>query len=287
MGTAVPNAGPRVGHHWCIGKSVILLYANEVLTDSTGVILSQSFPGTYPHFQTCAWLIKVEPGYNVTLNVEYFLSEKQYDEFDIFDGPSGQGPLLMSLSGNYSAPLTITSSGNKVYLRWTSDHAYSRKGFKIRYSASYCGLPRPPVHGSVLGPVTSPPGGVIRFNCNMGYRLIGMSSATCLSRPQGYFDWNSEVPLCQAIFCGVPVAPKNGAVFGKEYTVSTKAVYECYEGHHLLTPEDYTAECLPSGHWSNGNNPQQCVGEYITEQHGPLNHMPEVQHFMKSSCSLM
>lgn len=49
-------------------------------------------------------------------------------------GPSGQSPLLLSLSGNYSAPLTVTSSGNSVYLRWSSDHAYSRKGFKIRYS---------------------------------------------------------------------------------------------------------------------------------------------------------
>lgn len=49
-------------------------------------------------------------------------------------GPSGQSPLLLSLSGNYSAPLTVTSSGNSVYLRWSSDHAYNRKGFKIRYS---------------------------------------------------------------------------------------------------------------------------------------------------------
>lgn len=63
------------------------------------------------------------------------------------------------------------------------------------------------------------------------------------------------------MFCGVPAAPKNGAVFGKEYTVGTKAVYECNEGHNLLNPEDVTAECLPSGHWSNGNNPPQCVGK--------------------------
>lgn len=59
---------------------------NEVLTDSTGVILSQSFLGSYPHFQTCSWVVKVEPGYNISLIIEYFLSEKQYDEFEIFDG---------------------------------------------------------------------------------------------------------------------------------------------------------------------------------------------------------
>lgn len=63
--------------------------------------------------------------------------------------------------------------------------------------AAYCSLQHPPLHGSVLGPVISPPGGVIRFTCNPGYRLIGINSAMCLRRPQGYYDWNSEVPLCQ------------------------------------------------------------------------------------------
>lgn len=61
---------------------------NELLTDSTGVILSQSYPGSYPQFQTCSWLVRVEPDYNISLTVEYFLSEKQYDEFEIFDGKS-------------------------------------------------------------------------------------------------------------------------------------------------------------------------------------------------------
>lgn len=61
---------------------------NELLTDSTGVILSQSYPGSYPQFQTCSWLVRVEPDYNISVTVEYFLSEKQYDEFEIFDGKS-------------------------------------------------------------------------------------------------------------------------------------------------------------------------------------------------------
>lgn len=63
---------------------------NELLTDSTGVILSQSYPGSYPQFQTCSWLVRVEPEYNISITVEYFLSEKQYDEFEIFDGELGQ-----------------------------------------------------------------------------------------------------------------------------------------------------------------------------------------------------
>lgn len=72
---------------------------NQVMTDSTGVILSQSFLGTYPHFQTCSWVVKVEPGYNISLTIEYFLSEKQYDEFEIFDGKRFTGLACVATEG--------------------------------------------------------------------------------------------------------------------------------------------------------------------------------------------
>ncbi|XP_045440840.1 CUB and sushi domain-containing protein 2 isoform X1 [Pipistrellus kuhlii] len=232
---------------------------NELLTDSTGVILSQSYPGSYPQFQTCSWLVRVEPEYNISVTVEYFLSEKQYDEFEIFDGPSGQSPLLKALSGNYSAPLVVTSTSNSVYLRWSSDHAYNRKGFKIRYSAPYCSLPRAPLHGFLLGQTSTQPGGSVHFGCNAGYRLVGHSMAICTRHPQGYYLWSEAIPLCQALSCGLPKAPKNGMVFGKEYTVGTKAVYSCSEGYHLQADAEATAECLETGLWSNHNVPPQCV----------------------------
>uniref|UniRef100_A0A4W2EWQ3 CUB and Sushi multiple domains 2 n=1 Tax=Bos indicus x Bos taurus TaxID=30522 RepID=A0A4W2EWQ3_BOBOX len=232
---------------------------NELLTDSTGVILSQSYPGSYPQFQICSWLVRVEPEYNISITVEYFLSEKQYDEFEIFDGPSGQSPLLKALSGNYSAPLVVTSSSNSVYLRWSSDHAYNRKGFKIRYSAPYCSLPRAPLHGFLLGQTSTQPGGSIHFGCNAGYRLVGHSMAICTRHPQGYHLWSEAIPLCQALSCGLPEAPKNGMVFGKEYTVGTKAVYSCSEGYHLQAGAEATTECLETGLWSNRNVPPQCV----------------------------
>ncbi|KAM6428143.1 CUB and sushi domain-containing protein 2 isoform 2-T3 [Liasis olivaceus] len=257
---------------------------NEVLRDSTGVILSPTFTGSYPHFQTCSWMIAVEPEYNITFTVEYFLSEKKYDEFGIFDGPSGQSPLLLSLSGNYSAPLTVTSSGNRAYLHWSSDHAYSRKGFRIRYSAPYCSLPPAPLHGSILSHTGLQPGSTIWFGCDTGYRLVGHSFSTCSRHPQGYYHWNKAMPLCQAISCGVPRAPKNGVVFGKEYTVSSKAVYQCKEGFHLQAQENSSVECLANGQWSNSNNPLPCVAvscpdiSSIAVEHGRWRLIHETQY---------
>ncbi|KAG8506888.1 CUB and sushi domain-containing protein 2 [Galemys pyrenaicus] len=266
---------------------------NELLTDSTGVILSQSYPGSYPQFQTCSWLVRVEPDYNISLTVEYFLSEKQYDEFEIFDGPSGQSPLLKALSGNYSAPLIVTSSSNSVYLRWSSDHAYNRKGFKIRYSAPYCSLPRAPLHGFILGQTSTQPGGSIHFGCNAGYRLVGQSMAICTRHPQGYYLWSEAIPLCQALSCGLPEAPKNGMVFGKEYTVGTKAVYSCSEGYHLQAGAEATAECLETGLWSNRNVPPQCVPvtcpdiSSISVEHGRWRLIFETQYQFQAQLMLI
>ncbi|KAH0503264.1 CUB and sushi domain-containing protein 2 [Microtus ochrogaster] len=266
---------------------------NELLTDSTGVILSQSYPGSYPQFQTCSWLVRVEPEYNISVTVEYFLSEKQYDEFEIFDGPSGQSPLLKALSGNYSAPLIVTSSSNSVYLRWSSDHAYNRKGFKIRYSAPYCSLPKAPLHGFILGQTTTQPGGSIHFGCDRGYRLVGHSMAICTRHPQGYHLWSEAIPLCQALSCGLPDAPKNGIVFGKEYTVGTKAVYSCNEGYHLQTGAEATAECLDTGLWSNSNVPPQCVPvtcpdiSSISVEHGRWRLIYETQYQFQAQLILI
>lgn len=77
---------------------------NELLTDSTGVILSQSYPGSYPQFQTCSWLVRVEPDYNISITVEYFLSEKQYDEFEIFDGKSVRCCVILCCRWHRPAP---------------------------------------------------------------------------------------------------------------------------------------------------------------------------------------
>lgn len=60
--------------------------ANEIRTESSGVILSPGYPGTYPNSQTCSWTIKVDPGYNISIFVEMFQSEKQFDELEVFDG---------------------------------------------------------------------------------------------------------------------------------------------------------------------------------------------------------
>ncbi|KAM3842919.1 CUB and sushi domain-containing protein 1-like, partial [Diretmus argenteus] len=173
--------------------------------------------------------------------------------------PSRQSPHLITLSGNYSNPLSITSSSNKVYLHWSFDHTTSHKGFRIRYSAAYCSPPNNPVNGTVHSLTGTKLGSTLRFNCDQGFRLIGQSSATCTRNPQGIYQWNAPVPLCQVMSCGMPVPPVNGSIVGQDFTLSARAMYQCNPGFRLAGPLTTSVVCQESGRWSPIEAPPRCI----------------------------
>ncbi|XP_016400283.1 CUB and sushi domain-containing protein 1-like, partial [Sinocyclocheilus rhinocerous] len=232
---------------------------NEVLTASTGIILSQSPGSSLPHFESCSWVVKVDSGYNITFTIEHFQTSRQFDELEIFDGPSRQSPLLISLSGNYSSPFSITSIANKVYLHWSFDHTSSHKGFRIRYSAAYCSTPDPPVNGSVHSQTGTKLGSTLRFSCDRGFNLIGQTTATCTRTPQGIYQWNAPVPLCQVVSCGMPIAPVNGTVIGQDFTLSSRVSFSCNPGFRLANAQPVSTLCQESGRWSPMETRPRCV----------------------------
>uniref|UniRef100_A0A3P8W543 CUB and Sushi multiple domains 2 n=1 Tax=Cynoglossus semilaevis TaxID=244447 RepID=A0A3P8W543_CYNSE len=232
---------------------------NEVLTASTGVIMSQSPGNGFPHFESCSWVVKVEPGFNITFTIEHFQTSRQFDELEIFDGESEQSPLLITLSGNYSNPLSITSSSNKVYLHWSFDHTTSHKGFKIRYSAAYCSPPNNPVNGTVHSLTGTKLGSSLRFNCDQGFRLIGQSTAACTRNLQGIYQWNAPVPLCQVMSCGMPVPPVNGSIVGQDFSLGARVTYQCNPGFRIAGPVTTTLACQESGRWSPIEAPPRCI----------------------------
>uniref|UniRef100_A0A8C0UA60 CUB and Sushi multiple domains 1 n=1 Tax=Cyanistes caeruleus TaxID=156563 RepID=A0A8C0UA60_CYACU len=244
--------------------------ANEIRTESSGVILSPGYPGTYPNSQTCSWTIKVEPGYNISIFVEMFQSEKQFDELEVFDGSSGQSPLLVALSGNHTGQLNFTSKMNQLYLRWSTDHATSKKGFKIRYSAPYCSLNPTLRNGGIINKTGGPAGSKVRYYCKPGYRMIGRNNATCRmsqiwwKNNFNYYKWDMSTNLCflfqwwDTVSCGIPESPGNGSVIGNEFTLGSRLIYECNEGFKLESSQQATAVCQEDGLWSNKGRPPVC-----------------------------
>ncbi|XP_078301352.1 CUB and sushi domain-containing protein 1 isoform X1 [Panthera onca] len=233
--------------------------ANEVRTESSGVILSPGYPGNYFNSQTCSWSIKVEPNYNITIFVDTFQSEKQFDALEVFDGSSGQSPLLVVLSGNHTEQSNFTSRSNQLYLRWSTDHATSKKGFKIRYTAPYCSLTHTPKNGGIFNRTTGAVGSQVHYFCKPGYRMIGHSNATCRRNPVGMYQWDSLAPLCQAVSCGIPESPGNGSFTGNEFTLDSKVIYECNEGFKLEAGQQAAAVCREDGLWNNTGKPPACT----------------------------
>uniref|UniRef100_A0A671PZU1 CUB and sushi domain-containing protein 1-like n=1 Tax=Sinocyclocheilus anshuiensis TaxID=1608454 RepID=A0A671PZU1_9TELE len=233
--------------------------ANEERSASSGVILSPGFPKNYPNSQTCSWIIRVQPAFTIAIYVEMFQSEKQFDELEIFDGPSGQSPLLVALSGNHSTQLNFTSKTNQLYLRWSTDHATSKKGFKIRYTAAYCSVNDPPKNGGVINRARDRLGSRLQYYCNAGYRLVGHRNATCRLHPSGLYQWDNPAPLCQAVSCGAPESPANGSFHGFQYTVGSEVQYQCEEGYKPDVSSLLTAVCLEDGTWSNVAHPTRCL----------------------------
>uniref|UniRef100_A0AAR2IVV0 CUB and Sushi multiple domains 3a n=1 Tax=Pygocentrus nattereri TaxID=42514 RepID=A0AAR2IVV0_PYGNA len=232
---------------------------NEVLFDSTGVILSPGYPDSYPNLQMCSWMINVEKGYNITLHFQLFQTEKEFDILEIFDGPNIYSQSLAVLSGDLAVPFSLTTTGHQLFLRWSSDHGTNRKGFHITYVAMYCSTPDSPQHGFVVSQTGGHINSVVRWACDRGYRLIGKSMGVCKKTEFGHLAWDASVPACQAVSCGIPVAPVNGGVLAPDYSAGTRATYFCNEGFRLSSKEVTSTVCQADGTWSSHNKIPRCT----------------------------
>ncbi|XP_034859738.1 CUB and sushi domain-containing protein 1 [Mirounga leonina] len=262
--------------------------ANEVRTESSGIILSPGYPGNYFNSQTCSWSIKVEPNYNITIFVDTFQSEKQFDALEVFDGSSGQSPLLVVLSGNHTEQSNFTSQSNQVYLRWSTDHATSKKGFKIRYTAVSCGIPESPGNGSFTGNEFTLDSKVT-YECNEGFQLDAGQQAAAVCREDGLWNNTGKPPTCKrigieaelriykfigtedfseiailpgilkvfqlekiltciVISCGTLSFPPNGNKIGTLTVYGATAIFTCNTGYTLVG--SHVRECLANGLWS-------------------------------------
>lgn len=63
-----------------------------------------------------------------------FQTEVNYDTLEIRDGPSSSSPLIGEYHGT-QAPHFLISTGNYMYLLFTTDNSRSSEGFQIRYES--------------------------------------------------------------------------------------------------------------------------------------------------------
>ncbi|CAK8673722.1 unnamed protein product [Clavelina lepadiformis] len=187
----------------CIGDC-----SNMILSSRTGVIESPGYPGKYSRKTDCNWKIQTEAGKNMELTFDpsFHVEEYQpgmcpYDYLQINDSSGSRGLFCGSTPPDDGAPIVSTTNWFKLHFH--TDYLTELTGFRINYKINeiVCPLPDPPVHGrlahvtepSQTSPDFIPFGGIIRFECNSGFRLLGSPKVACLKDG----SLSDHIPICE------------------------------------------------------------------------------------------
>uniref|UniRef100_A0A8C2EC16 CUB and Sushi multiple domains 3 n=1 Tax=Cyprinus carpio TaxID=7962 RepID=A0A8C2EC16_CYPCA len=181
----------------------------------SGVILSPGWPGYYKDSLNCEWVIEAEPGRSIKITFEKFQTELNCDFLELHDGPNLLSPLIGAFNGT-QVPQFLFSSGNHLYMLFTTDNSRSNSGFKILYEtvtvdAYSCLDPGIPVNGLRYGQDFSI-GSTVSFGCDSGYRLSHEEPLVC----EKNHWWSHPLPTCDAL-CGGDVRGPGGTILSPGY----------------------------------------------------------------------
>jgi len=127
---AVMNITPYF-YPYCQGKKEFYL---EYKTFNDGSNNSYYWNGT-----DCDWLIAPDTAERIVLIFNSFATEQGHDFLSIYDGEDNTAPLIGTFSG-YNTPPMITSTGNRLYLRFTTDSSGQEQGWSATYSTATAGI---------------------------------------------------------------------------------------------------------------------------------------------------
>ncbi|WP_299156216.1 CUB domain-containing protein [uncultured Tenacibaculum sp.] len=105
------------------------------VTDNSGSFNDGSGSQDYASNKNCTWLIKPANGGKVTLNFSSFNTESGYDFVTVYDGTTASATQLGKFSGT-STPSAVTSTGNAMFVKFTSDGSVTAAGWAANYTSS-------------------------------------------------------------------------------------------------------------------------------------------------------
>ena len=97
---------------------------------NTSGIIQSSERSTYSYNLNCHWNLSSNSMLELIFSV--FNTEASADFLTVYDGDSPSSPMIGRFSGS-SLPAPITSSSNKLHVRFTSDDKGQAFGFRARY----------------------------------------------------------------------------------------------------------------------------------------------------------
>ncbi|CAH1121617.1 unnamed protein product [Ceutorhynchus assimilis] len=108
-----------------------------ILSNEKGTITSPNYPKPYPESIECNWLIKVPFGQSISIVFKEIDVEKDsscsFDFISIYNGEDATYQELATFCHQLK-PVTVTSSGNNMFVKFKTDYSYQGRGFKADYS---------------------------------------------------------------------------------------------------------------------------------------------------------
>uniref|UniRef100_A0A665TZ64 CUB and Sushi multiple domains 3a n=1 Tax=Echeneis naucrates TaxID=173247 RepID=A0A665TZ64_ECHNA len=201
-------------------KICFIYTCGGTLKGRNGSIESPGFPYGYPNGANCTWVIVGEEGSRIQLIFLSFAIEEEYDFLSLYDGHPHPANFRTRLTG-FQVPAPVTSTGNVLSLRLTSDFAVSAHGFKLNYEelhSTSCGNPGVPPKAVLSGGGRFAVGDRVRYSCVPGYVLDGHATLTCITNAGNTAVWDFPAPICRAEdTCGGTVRGGSGVVTSPGY----------------------------------------------------------------------
>ncbi|XP_072848120.2 sushi, von Willebrand factor type A, EGF and pentraxin domain-containing protein 1 isoform X1 [Pogona vitticeps] len=126
-------------------------------------------------------------------------------------------------------------------------------------------------------------GSEVRYQCSVGYKLIGSPTLFCQANRQ----WHTEAPpSCVLLSCREPPPFQHGHTKGKSFEVGAKVFFVCDEGYELIGDASWT--CQKTGTWNKKQNPKcvqtECPEPPLIENQLVLKEMTDQVGVVQFSC---
>lgn len=207
---AFPDTNLYAYPYGCAGSS-ILTALNGSIDDGSGAVFE------YENNLDCSWLISpqtIEDSVTrIIINFDRFNTEMNNDQVIIYDGENASAPVLGTYSGTTMPPANITSTGNKLFIRFITNGNVSDKGWSLNYKSVI------PVWCNGITQITEPSGSFGDGSGNFYYH----NGSTCM--------WNIQPPGATSItFTFLSFQTEEDKDIVKIYDAQTSQLLGTYSG---------------------------------------------------------
>ncbi|XP_025100680.1 mucin-5AC-like isoform X17 [Pomacea canaliculata] len=165
----------------------------SVVPGQVGYLTSPNYPSPYYNNADCRWLIFAS-GYVVRLTVLNFSLETWYDYLELYDGAQQSSSSLIIRTSSTPSQSVFYSSGQYMYIRFSSDGSVTYSGFRLTYEA----INQQSVPTSV--PTSLPTSGATTTSTT-GPPLVCTSNGTTLSAVPGQVRYLTS-PYYPSVYSG-------------------------------------------------------------------------------------